>query len=328
MRRLAITTGDPNGIGLEIALKALIANKAYPDVQWVIFKGKSGTDQLQLEEKYRIATTTTDQLVTRQFDPQELLLIEEDSNPAKWVEQASELCLNDALQGLATGPMSKNQPGAEGGHTQILQRFSSRPLYMGFFGQKLNVVLVTDHIPLKSVSASLTAEKLQGAIQTSATFGKYIVEKLYPHKSKGFQLGVIGLNPHAGEQGLLGDEELIVIEPMIQKFHQQGLLIEGPLVPDAWFNKIEQQKSAVLMIALYHDQGLIPFKLLHGQKSGIQISLGLPFIRTSVDHGVAADIFGKGIADPGSMIEAISALEVLSRDTKEWTKLYKQKFDS
>ena len=168
---------------------------------------------------------------------------------------------------------------------------------MMFVGDRLKVTLVTRHIPFKDIPASLTAEKIAATIaMTHAN-----LRKLFGVRRP--RIGVAGLNPHAGEHGLFGKEDERLIGPVVSRMARKLGGIHGPLPPDVvFYDALHGKYDAV--VALYHDQGLIPFKLLHF-KDGVNMSLGLPFIRTSPDHGTAFDIAGKGIADPSSMIEAI-----------------------
>lgn len=206
--------------------------------------------------------------------------------------EASRACLDKRLSSLVTGPLSKKLtkklPGQPVGHTGIFRQLLPKsPLFMGFAGSFFNVLLATDHIPLSSAEKALSPALLSDALTAAVRFKKMLGLKN--------PTAVLGLNPHAGEGGLLGS------------FEQQQRWPEavvGPLVPDAAFLKKNWKRYSVF-VALYHDQGLIPFKMQHGQESGVHITLGLPFIRTSVDHGTAYDLFNKDSANPASMLEAI-----------------------
>lgn len=329
MRRLAVTTGDPDGIGLEIASKALRSTGPFSNVQWVIFKSRSGwPSEWSKNIGFKVAVSSFEDLASQAFDAGTILVCEQDSSPADWVMRAADGCVAGFFAGMATGPMSKLVVGGAGGHTGILQKHSKIKIKMGFFGTKMNVVLATDHISLKEVSNHLTQENLKESFLTAHIYGPQILECLIEKNIDQFELLALGLNPHAGEQGLLGDEELSVIEPLIEDLRDGGVAITGPIAPDTLGTRLKNSDSGLMrgqeqiILALYHDQGLIPFKLLHGQDSGFQVSLGLPFMRTSVDHGTAKDIFAKGIANEGSMKEAIVALEKLTRKPERWPNLY------
>jgi 4-hydroxythreonine-4-phosphate dehydrogenase len=182
-------------------------------------------------------------------------------------------------------------------------------------GPRLRVSLVTTHLPLSEVSAALTRGKIKQTIETTAHGLKDYFGIAAP------RLAVAGLNPHAGEGGIFGSEEREVIIPAIEECRRKGMQVDGPLPADSlFFHAAAGMYDAV--VAMYHDQGLIPLKLLHF-RDGVNITLGLPIIRTSVDHGTAYDIAGQGRADPTSLINAIlTAAQMamakrarLSRDT-------------
>ncbi|MEK6554999.1 MAG: 4-hydroxythreonine-4-phosphate dehydrogenase PdxA, partial [Bdellovibrionota bacterium] len=153
-------------------------------------------------------------------------------------------------------------------------------------------------IPLASVSQNLISSKVLAAATLLTQF-KSDLPKLAKKP-----LALVGLNPHSGEGGLIGNEEISVLNPVLKSLNEKGLKIEGPLVPDSAFLKTNWKKYS-FFICPYHDQALIPFKMIHGQDMGVHMTLGLPFVRTSVDHGTAKDIFNKNKANPGSMIDAI-----------------------
>ncbi|MEN0058579.1 MAG: 4-hydroxythreonine-4-phosphate dehydrogenase PdxA, partial [Bdellovibrio sp.] len=211
-----------------------------------------------------------------------------------------------------TGPLSKTLIYESGlrdmGHTDILKRVSkTQNVHMGFLGREFNVLLATAHIPLNKIAQSLTTENLSLALINANH-----LRKILPTSLARKPIGLLGLNPHAGEAGLIGDEEGQLFPSLLSFARQHKIPVSGPLVPDAAFLKSNWKKYSVFL-ALYHDQGLIPFKLVHGQQSGVHISVGLPFIRTSVDHGTAKDIFEKNKALPHSMRDALTWAVKLSR---------------
>jgi 4-hydroxythreonine-4-phosphate dehydrogenase len=222
---------------------------------------------------------------------------------AKWVLEAAELANEKVISALVTGPVSKERfealfPGCMG-HTALLARVSRKPVFQGYIG------LATDHIPLSKVESVLTARRLRGASDAVLQ-----LRTLLPAKRRALPVTWLGLNPHSGENGLIGRfEDRVLNRQLIPR------AFGTPLPADTAFGP-EKLKSTSVYLSLYHDQGLIPFKMLHGQDSGFQISLGLPFIRTSVDHGTAKTIFGKGIANPGSMIDAIKAAMVAATNAR------------
>jgi 4-hydroxythreonine-4-phosphate dehydrogenase len=164
-------------------------------------------------------------------------------------------------------------------------------------GSRLRVALVTIHLPLAQVPGKLTTEAVFKTIRITddALRSHFGIPKP--------RLAVAGLNPHAGENGLFGDEEIQIISPAIREAAEAGMDVSGPHPPDTVFHRaIEGQWDAV--VCMYHDQGLIPFKMVHFS-DGVNVTLGLPIVRTSVDHGTAYDIAGTGKADPGSLVAAI-----------------------
>jgi len=184
------------------------------------------------------------------------------------------------------------------GHTELLAEETKAPDYvMMLAGSRLRVCLVTIHVPLAQVSNSLTTEAVLKTI---------LITEQALRDSFGISkptLAVAGLNPHGGEKGLFGDEELRIISPAVQQAAQAGVHVSGPHPADTLFYwALKDRWDAV--IAMYHDQGLIPFKMVHFS-DGVNTTLGLPIVRTSVDHGTAYDIAGSGQADPGSLLAAI-----------------------
>ena len=205
------------------------------------------------------------------------------------------------LQGMATAPVNKEALALAGlpwrGHTEMLASLTGADrVAMMFWSEALRVVLATIHIPLAAVPSALTIESVSGIIElTHRELPRFGLVRP--------RLALAGLNPHAGEHGLLGREEIEVLEPAIARSVESGIDIIGPLPGDTVFVRaVRGEFDAV--IACYHDQGLIPVKLAaFGQ--AVNVTLGLPIIRTSVDHGTAFDIAGRGIADPESMVQAV-----------------------
>ena len=167
---------------------------------------------------------------------------------------------------------------------------------MGFIGKKFNVVLATGHCPTETVETKLQSVNM-------AKFFELCLEsrKLLKPSLRNKPLGVLGLNPHSGDNGIIGKYEIETLQPLLRKFSKKE--VHGPLIPDVAFSPKNWNKYS-FFVALYHDQGLIPFKMIHGFQ-GVHITLGLPIKRCSVDHGTAKDIFGKNIANPSSMSDAI-----------------------
>jgi 4-hydroxythreonine-4-phosphate dehydrogenase len=220
----------------------------------------------------------------------------------QFIQKALELVTSGAAQAMATCPISKEALQAAGysdtGHTTMLARLThtERPVMM-LAGEKLKVVLVTIHTPLKEVPGLLSVE---GIVHTALTTHRALRQYFGMEHPR---LVVCGLNPHAGEGGIFGSEEAEIIAPAMQELRAAGVEATGPLPPDTVFwRAVKGEFDAV--VCMYHDQGLIPLKLLHFEDA-VNVSLGLPIIRTSVDHGTAYDLAGTGKASPVSLIEAV-----------------------
>ena len=219
----------------------------------------------------------------------------------RYIEEAVSLIQSGALSGMVTCPITKTALNEGGyhfpGHTEMLADLCGTSEYgMMMAGPSLRVTLVTIHIPLSGVSPALTVDSVFDMIKR--THDALRVDFGLPAP----RVAVVGLNPHAGENGMFGSEESAIIAPAVQRAVGQGMQVSGPYPPDTVFNKAVSGEFDCV-VCMYHDQGLIPFKLLHFS-DGVNVTLGLPIVRTSVDHGTAYDIAGKGIADPTSLIAA------------------------
>jgi 4-hydroxythreonine-4-phosphate dehydrogenase len=275
--RIAITSGDPNGIGPEIARKAADDSRVRKVCEPIVYGPPVGST----------------------FKPGELSA---EAGRAAYETLCS--AVDDARAGvvaaIATAPVNKLAFAMAGlpwkGHTDLLAHLTgSSRVAMMFWSEPLKVVLATIHIPLASVANALTRELMDDIIGLSA-------RELPRFGLENPRLAVAGLNPHAGEEGLLGHEERKVLRPAIETAQKRGVRIDGPYPGDTVFGRaVRGEFDAV--IACYHDQGLIPVKLIAFGRA-VNVTLGLPIIRTSVDHGTAFDIAGKDVADPSSMIEA------------------------
>jgi 4-hydroxythreonine-4-phosphate dehydrogenase len=205
------------------------------------------------------------------------------------------------VHAVATAPVNKLAFSRAGlpwkGHTDLLAHLTGSPrVAMMFWSEPLKVVLATIHVPLSAVPAVLTRDVLDGIIDLTAA-------ELPRFGIRDPRLALAGLNPHAGEDGLLGGEEEAVLKPAVAAARAKGVRLDGPFPADTLFVRASRGEFDAV-IACYHDQGLIPVKLLAFGRA-VNVTLGLPIVRTSVDHGTAFDIAGKGVADPSSMIEAV-----------------------
>lgn len=227
------------------------------------------------------------------------------------LDAALQGCMSGRFGALVTGPVHKSIINEAGmpftGHTEYLAEKSGTPkVVMMLTGGGLRVALATTHLPLKEVAAALTRESLAEVI---AILHRDLREKFGIAKPR---IAVCGLNPHAGESGHLGREEIEVIEPVLAHLRAQGLDLAGPLPADTLFAQLRRQ-PADAVLAMYHDQGL-PVLKYASFGEGINVTLGLPFIRTSVDHGTALELAGSGQAETGSLLAAIRlAIELASR---------------
>jgi 4-hydroxythreonine-4-phosphate dehydrogenase len=292
-RRIGITLGDCAGIGPEIVALALKSGRVPDSTEYVVLGRQPNCKPGQpTPETARAAAAALEEAIT--------------------------LARRGELNAIVTGPIHKGRMYEIGfrfpGQTEFFaERCGVENFAMCLTGGKLTVALVTAHIPLRKVARALKQAEI-------VRVGLLLEKFLRSRGSTEPRIAVAGLNPHAGESGKLGAEEIEIISPAVEELNRSpitdhGSLFSGPLSPDTIFHRvIGGEFDAVLCI--YHDQGLIPFKL-HAFHSGVNITLGLPFPRTSPDHGTAFEIAGKGIARPDSMIAAINlAVEMTKTKTK------------
>ena len=276
--RIGITLGDPAGIGPEIVQKAA----SCPDITRVCQPVLYGSAHI------------ADEFIGRES-------AEAGMSSYTAVEEAVRDAVDGVIDGMATAPISKSAWALAGlpwrGHTECLAALTGAAhVRMLFYSSRLTVALSTVHIPIADVSKMLTKECLRVTIE--------LTHKELPHFGVDQpRLVVSGLNPHAGEEGLMGDEEQRVITPVVRECRRLGIDVSGPISGDTVFLRAAEGEFDAV-IACYHDQGLIPVKLL-SFGNAVNVTLGLPIVRTSVDHGTAFDIAGKGQADPSSMIAAV-----------------------
>lgn len=305
--RIAITTGDADGIGSEITAKALAKIGPQKNVKFILWRSRRCPQKhlRMIDSKFHRQSVKSWPEVFNLINnnSSEIIDICSSRNPAHWVEVCAKAAMYNHIDAIVTSPLSKTTIIKSGykqiGHTEIFQKVAKvKNVNMAFIGKQFNVVLATPHIALKDVEKKLTDTLIKNTFENA----QMLIDQL-PAKQRKKPMALVGLNPHAGEKGLIGkfeSETLPAVLKQIKKKHN----IEGPLVPDAAFFQDNWKKYSTY-ICLYHDQGLIPFKMIHGQDSGVHLTLGLPFIRTSVDHGTAKNIFGKNKANPNSMIESI-----------------------
>jgi 4-hydroxythreonine-4-phosphate dehydrogenase len=276
--RVAITVGDPAGIGPEVAAKAAADPRVHAVCDPIIYAPPGD----------------------HRFPPG-VLSAEAGRAAYEVVVRAVDDAKRGIVQAVATAPVNKEAFRLAGlpwsGHTDLLAHLTNAPdVAMMFHSEALRVVLATIHIPLREVPAALTQASMEATIGLTA-------RELPRFGTANPRIGVAGLNPHAGEHGLFGREEQDAIAPAVAACRGRGIDVSGPFPGDSIFVRATRGEFDVV-VACYHDQGLIPVKLLaFGQ--AVNVTLGLPIVRTSVDHGTAFDIAGRGVADPGSMVAAV-----------------------
>ena len=296
--------GDPSGIGPEVTIKA-ICDKQITRLARITVIG----DYFVLDKiKKSLGKSCEFSLIDLSNCPQNKFSYGV-SQPyfgkasVEYIDRALDMLKKGGADALVTAPINKSSVRSAGykdfeGHTEYLAaNTGTKDFAMMLVGKLLKVTLVTRHEALKDVAPSITADTVYNAIRLTADN----LRKFFGVKNP--KIGVAGLNPHAGDNGLFGDEEARAIIPAIKKASQQFSGIYGPVPADAIFYEAINGKFDAV-IAMYHDQGLAPFKMLYF-RDGVNLTLGLPFVRTSPDHGTAFDIAGKGVADATSMKEAI-----------------------
>ncbi len=320
-KRIAITTGDIDGIGTEVTAKALYRIRPQRRTTFFLWRSPSmAKRELRWIDRYfkRVTVHSWAEALRVPVTYKTLIDIESLLPPARWVEHMAKCGTAKSIDALVTAPLSKTgilQTGMkDNGHTGILKRVTKKKdIFMSFLGKEMNVTLLTGHVSIKKAYEQINQEQLETALVLTQKMAKNLGPKLLKKP-----IGLVGCNPHAGEDGVIDGKEIRVYSKALKKARQRKVRVEGPLVPDVCFQEQERMKYSYY-VASYHDQGLIPFKMLHGTNTGIQISLGLPFIRTSVDHGTAKDIFGKNKADSGSMESAIKiAMKLVNKKNISW----------
>ncbi|MSQ47708.1 MAG: 4-hydroxythreonine-4-phosphate dehydrogenase PdxA [Deltaproteobacteria bacterium] len=317
---IGITMGDPAGIGPEVTLKAAARKPAtcrlvvLGDLQTLtatairlssplIPTAWTLTDPYPADSR-RLPVLALSTLASAHRTPGQPTSTGGEAS-YRYVETGVHLAMENALQGIVTAPISKAMWHAAGrdypGHTELLAALTHTPeVRMMLVGRQLRVILVTTHIALARVPAALSTEHIKKTIlMTAAHLTRF-------HGLACPRLAVAGLNPHAGEAGAFGDEEARIIAPAVRHLQEQhhALVVDGPFPADTVFVRAVQGAFDGV-ICLYHDQGLIPLKLLSWE-DGVNVTIGLPIVRTSPDHGTAFDIAGQGTADPRSMQAAIT----------------------
>lgn len=325
--RIGITLGDVTGVGPEVTLKALAAELARDDSRYLLI-GDAGhaertNDQIGLKlaiEPHADGQSSARLCITNPSnDPLPVELPDGSPTAARaavaWLADGARRCLQHELVALVTAPVNKAAIVRSGhafiGQTEFLSQLAgvdrTAMMLLGHDARErwLRVALVTTHVPIKQVAAHITRAKVMLAIELAA---KSCLDLGLPRA----RIAVCGLNPHAGEGGQMGDEEQTTIGPVVLAAQKEDYDVVGPLSGDTVFHHALHGEYDVV-VAMYHDQGLAPLKVV-AFDTGVNWTLGLPFIRTSPDHGTAYDIAGQGVANPSSMIAAIRLAKQLARN--------------
>lgn len=323
--KIGITMGDPKGVGPEITVKAWKALDAAKQQQLQIYGDRATLEaaaemvNIELDQRHLVITSSITPPIGDISDPEAARVT------AAALGAAFDDIKTGNLDALVTAPVNKLRLQSEQpkfmGHTEyfangtdtkdVTMMFASdAPCVAGFScpTKPMRVALATTHLPIKDVSKNLSVERITTTIKHLCCALRHLFDCEFP------RIGVLALNPHAGEEGALGSEEKTIIVPAIEEMRKEGCTCFGPLVPDRAFSKINQMEFDGI-VAMYHDQGLIPMKLLYGMNT-VNITLGLPFVRTSPAHGTGEDIAWHDMASPESMLAAIEMAERMAKISK------------
>jgi 4-hydroxythreonine-4-phosphate dehydrogenase len=324
---IGISIGDVNGIGLEVILKTFSDTRVLDMCTPIIFAHQKIINfykkSLDLGSLHFNAIHSFQQIRPKQVNVLNIWDKEIDIKPGSLTPEAGALAVasltqaaqalkDNHIQGIVTAPIHKSNVQSNSfkhtGHTPFLKEFfGAKEVVMMLYSSSFRVALLSEHIPIAKAAAAVTAENI---IQKLSILHRSLIRDFGISKPK---IAILGLNPHAGDGGLIGDEEQKIIKPTIEKLKQEkGWLLFGPYSADGFFaHNHHTQFDAVL--AMYHDQGLIPLKSL-GAEEGVNYTCGLPYVRTSPDHGTAFDIAGKNIADEQSFRNALfEAIDIIKR---------------
>ena len=317
--KIGITMGDPTGIGPEIIVKALSMEEPFQACRPIVFGDREVLSRAIQMQHLPSTLEVIEKIPEDGYLPEKIFLLPVSQLEAtslrfgqpdrgcgeamvKYIEEAVRWIRSGTLDAMTTCPINKQAMNAAGylfpGHTELLAHLvGASSVAMMFLGSRWKIVLVTTHLPLKDVSKWITVNRILSTLRlTDEGMKKYFG---IPQP----RIAVLGLNPHCGEEGLLGEEEKKEILPAIAEAKSLGMDVEGPFPADSFFD-LSGRYTFDVIVSMYHDQGLIPIKMLDF-KEAVNFTLGLPFIRTSVDHGTAYDIVGKGLADPTNLVKAI-----------------------
>jgi 4-hydroxythreonine-4-phosphate dehydrogenase len=304
---VAISMGDPFGIGPEVLVAALARRSLRESADWLVFGDRSVLERaaslrhVRLSRAVEVVSLSTLGGGRFRFGHP---VRGSGRHPIAYLEAAVQAVRAGRAEALCTGPVHKELMAKAGfkyaGHTEFLRdRFGVPRVVMMLAGPRLRVALATVHIPLSEVSSSLSR---RGLVEILAIIDSALRRDFGVRRPR---IGVTGLNPHAGENGLLGSEEKKIIAPALARARRRGIAAAGPFPADSLFARQLRTGEFDVILAMAHDQGLGPLKAVDFERA-VNVTLGLPRPRTSPDHGVAFDIAGRGIADPTSMHEALA----------------------
>ncbi len=329
--RVGISIGDFNGIGPEIIMKSLKDKTITDFFTPIIFgSGKLFTYQKNIFKLNLNFNYITEASQAQNGKLNMLNLVKDNSNvelgkPSEEstkmaidsLEAATEALMKAEIDVLVTAPINKDEMVKMGfkhaGHTGYFEEKFNKKGLMFLVTEGLKVAVSTHHIPISQVAENISKEKIKKQIKA---LNQTLIEDFSISKPK---IAVLGLNPHSGDGGVIGNEEIEIISPAIKELSDQGILAFGPFPADSFFQP-SKYKSFDAVLAMYHDQGLAPFKTL-AYEEGVNYTAGLPFIRTSPDHGVAYDIAGKNIADEQSFMEAIFTAIKIFKNRSEYKEM-------
>ena len=325
LKPLIITMGDPAGIGAEIIVKAVLQGELDSVLERIIIAGDVAILRraaklldVKLEVFDENSALFSIKLDCRELKVRQLSNLDTQQVPfgkiqatcgramLDYIEWACAQCRSGQAAAMITAPIQKEAIRAAGcefpGHTELLaQRCGVDKVVMMLGGKRLKVCLVSTHIALRDVPDAITTAEIEATICiTDSAFRQYFINDTANNPPR---IAVLALNPHAGEGGMFGDEEQRLIAPAIASAQAAGLTVSGPHSADTLFHFAAQGEYDAV-VCMYHDQGLIPLKLLHFE-DGVNVTLGLPIIRTSVDHGTAYDVAGSGTASCASLVAAV-----------------------
>ncbi|MGR3174090.1 MAG: 4-hydroxythreonine-4-phosphate dehydrogenase PdxA [Candidatus Scalindua sp.] len=331
---IGITMGDPCGIGPEVILKALSSQETGSVADFVVIGCykvlRDVADSLSMGKKLQLSRLDSISLNADRDSINNINVLDLDNvsvqdaishkplpgsgrASVEYIMKGLDLAMEGEIDAIVTAPINKEAVKMAGfefaGHTELLQdKTAAESVVMLMVGKGLRVSFVTTHLAVKDVSGFINQESVFSTIQTTATGLKQLFGVADP------KIAVCGLNPHCSDGDRFGTEERDAIIPAIKRVQESGIDCVGPLSSDTIFNKALNGEFDVVVVQ-FHDQGTIPIKM-HAFNSGVNITLGIPLIRTSPTHGTAFDIAGKGIANPGSMIEAIKTAVMMAEKQK------------